>query len=47
MLMTDGSMIALSVEGMAEAMNAGVQLPLGTLGPTHPLDQCLPAGRKL
>jgi len=39
---TDGTTIALSVEGMAETLNAAVQFPLGTSGPTHPLDQCLP-----
>jgi len=41
---TDGTMIALTVEGMAEAMNAGVQFPLRTLVPTKPLVECLSTG---
>ena len=43
---TDESMKALSVERMAEALNAGVQFLLGTLGSTHLLVQCLPTERK-
>ena len=27
---TDGTMISLTVEGMAEALNAGVQFPVGS-----------------
>jgi hypothetical protein len=30
---TDGTMTALSVEWMAEDLNAGLQFPLGTSGP--------------
>jgi len=41
---TDGTMTALSVEGMAKDLNTGLQFPLGTSGPTHPLIQCLPTG---
>jgi hypothetical protein len=38
---TDGTMIALTVEGMVQALNAGVHFPLGTL---VPLFECLPRG---
>jgi hypothetical protein len=38
----DGTMIALTVEGMVEVLNAGVHFPLGTLVPTKPLFECLP-----
>ena len=41
---TDGTMTALTVERMAEALNAGVQFPLGTLVPTKPLVKSLPTG---
>ena len=41
---TDGTMTALSVEWMAEDLNAGLQFPLGTSGPTHPPVKCLPTG---
>jgi len=41
---TDGTIIALTDEGMAEALNAGVQFPLGTLRSTKPLVKCLPTG---
>jgi hypothetical protein len=41
---TDGTMIALTVEGMVEALNADVHLPLGTLVPTKPLFESLPTG---
>jgi hypothetical protein len=41
---TNGTMTALSVEWMAKDMNTGLQFPLGTSGPTHPLVQCLPTG---
>jgi len=37
-------MTALSVEYMVEDLNSGLQFPLGTSGPTHPLVQCLPTG---
>ena len=41
---TAGTMIALTVEGMVEALNAGVPFPMGTLVPTKPLVKCLPTG---
>ena len=41
---TDGTMIALTVAGMADDFNAGVQFPLGTLVPTKPPVECLPTG---
>jgi hypothetical protein len=41
---TDGTMTALTVEGMAEAVNAVVQCPRGTLVPTKPLVEYLPMG---
>jgi len=31
-------------EWMEEDLNTGFQFPLGTLGPTHSLVQCLPTG---
>jgi len=37
----DGTM---TIEWMAEDLNNGLQFPLGNLGPTHPLVQCLPTG---
>jgi len=41
---TDGAMIALTLERIAEAFNAGVQFPLGTLVPTKPFVECFPMG---
>jgi len=41
---TAGTMIALTVEGMVEALNAGVPFPMGTLVPTKHLVKCLPTG---
>jgi len=41
---TDGTITVLSEEWMAEDLNTGLQFPLRTLGPTHPLVQCLPTG---
>jgi hypothetical protein len=43
---TDGTTIALTVDGMVEALNAGVHFPLGTLVPTKHLFECLPTGVK-
>jgi len=39
-------MIALTVDGMVEALNAGVHFPLGLSVPTKPLFECLPMGVK-
>jgi hypothetical protein len=41
---TDGTMIALTVEGMVETLNAGVHFPLGTLVPAKSLFESLPTG---
>jgi hypothetical protein len=38
---TDGTVIALTVEGMVQALNAGLYFSLGTL---VPLFECLPMG---
>ena len=41
---TNGTMIALTAEGIAEALNAGIPFPLGTLVPTKPLVKLFPFG---
>jgi hypothetical protein len=41
---TDGTMTVLSLAWIVEEWNAGLQFPLGTSVPTHPLVLCLPIG---
>ena len=40
----DGTMIALTAEGIVEALNTGVKFPMRTFMPTKPLVICLPMG---